>query len=96
MSDTPPTTGRKTAGAFDVRTIIGALLGVYGVILLVMGLVGDTADEKTGDVNANLWVGIVLIVVSAIFFTWWRLRPIVVSTTDTPDEHDDIGAPPSH
>ena len=92
MSDNAPrSTGRKTAGAFDVRTIIGALLGVYGVILLVMGLVGDTDGSKTGDVNANLWAGIVLLVVAAIFFAWWKLRPIVVAQ---PDDHGEIGARP--
>lgn len=86
-------TGKKAAGAFDVRVIIGALIGVYGVILLVMGLVGDTAESKTGGVNANLWAGIVMIVVSAIFLTWWKLRPIVVPDTD---DHGEVGAPPEH
>jgi drug/metabolite transporter (DMT)-like permease len=69
---------RHTAGILDIRNIIGALLGVYGVILLLMGLFGDPEDEKTGDVNANLWAGLVLIVVAAIFFAWARLRPVRV------------------
>ena len=35
-------TGQKhTAGALDIRNIIGGLLGVYGVILVLMGLFGD-------------------------------------------------------
>lgn len=69
---------KKTAGAFDVRNIIGALMGVYGVILLLMGLFADTAPEKTGGVNANLWAGVALLAVGAVFIAWWRLRPLVV------------------
>jgi hypothetical protein len=48
-------TKRHTAGALDIRNIIGGLLGVYGVILVLMGLFGDKELDKTGDVNANLW-----------------------------------------
>jgi hypothetical protein len=77
--------GKKTAGAFDVRSIIGALLGIYGVILTVMGLLGDVGpaspDAPSGagdDINANLWAGLALLAVSAVFLAWWRLRPIVV------------------
>jgi len=77
------TTGKKTAGAFDVRTIIGGLMGIYGAILLLMGLFADPEEDKTGDINANLWAGLALLAVSAVFFTWWKLRPIVV-----PDDID--------
>ena len=92
MSDTTKSTsGRKTAGAFDVRVIIGSLLGIYGLILTLMGLFGDAETEKTGGPNANLWAGLALLATSAIFLTWWRLRPIVVPETE---DHDEIGAPP--
>ena len=39
------------AGIFDIRNIIGALLGVYGVIILLMGLFADPEDDKTGGVG---------------------------------------------
>ena len=94
MSDTTKTTtDKKTAGAFDVRTIIGALLGIYGVILLAMGLFADPETEKTGGANANFWAGLALAVTAVIFLLWWRLRPIVVPDTD---DHDDLKAPPGH
>lgn len=77
---------KHTAGALDIRNIIGGLLGVYGVILVLMGLFGDKELEKTGDVNANLWAGLALVVVGAVFLTWARLRPIVVPEhVDAPD-----------
>jgi hypothetical protein len=79
MTGTSTTTGRKhTAGALDIRNIIGGLIGVYGVILTLMGLFGDEEGDKTGDVNANLWAGIVMLVVGAGFLIWARVRPTVV------------------
>jgi len=94
MSDTTnSTSGKKTAGAFDVRVIIGSLLALYGLLLTLMGLFGDPETDKTGGVNANLWAGIGLLVVGGAFLLWWRLRPIVVAE---PEDRSEIGAPPSH
>jgi hypothetical protein len=73
---------QHTAGAFDIRNIIGGLIGVYGVILTLMGLFGDKELDKTGDVNANLWAGIVMLVMGAAFLIWARVRPVVVPPHD--------------
>ena len=78
----------STAGAFDIRNIIGALLGIYGVILLLAGLFGDTASAKTGGINANLWTGLALAVAAAVFLVWARLKPIVVPAHVEPVEDD--------
>ena len=69
---------KHTAGALDIRNIIGGLLSVYGVILLLMGIFGDKELDKTGDVNANLWAGLAMAAVGAGFLLWAWLRPIVV------------------
>jgi hypothetical protein len=69
---------RHQAGALDIRNIIGGLMATYGVILLVMGLVGDAETDKTGGVNANLWAGLALLAVGAVFLAWARVRPILV------------------
>ncbi|HET8768409.1 hypothetical protein RKE38_10595 [Phycicoccus sp. M110.8] len=79
---------RKTAGAFDIRNIIGLLLGIYGVLLLFAGFFLDRAEEKTGGVNANLWTGLGLAVAAAVFLGWARLRPIVVPEHVEPAEPD--------
>ena len=69
---------KHTAGAFDIRNFIGSLLAIFGVILLAMGLFGDPETDKTGGVNANLYAGIVLLIVGVVFMAWARLRPVVV------------------
>ena len=85
---------KKTAGIFDIRNIIGALMGLYGVILTLAGLFGDPELEKTGGVNANLWTGLALIAVAAVFIGWARLRPIVVPEKfDRPDDDPTRPAP---
>ncbi len=73
--------------------MIGALLLIYGVILTVMGVFGDPETDKTGDVNANLWAGLALLVVGAVFVVWARLRPVVVP--DHVADPEDL-KPPGH
>ena len=84
MSDSTTAPKRHAAGLLDIRNIIGGLLFVYGVILTLLGLFGDTEPEKTGDVNANLWTGLALLVAGAGFMLWARLRPLAV-----PEHHED-------
>ncbi|GMA40925.1 hypothetical protein [Mobilicoccus caccae] len=81
MSTSAPTA--HTAGIFDIRSIIGLLLAIYGVILVAMGMFADPALEKTGGVNANLIAGIALLVTGGIFLVWVKVRPIVVDETAT-------------
>ncbi|MFI7670903.1 hypothetical protein [Nocardia sp. NPDC049526] len=67
---------------FDIRTIVGALLGSYAVVLVVTGLVHDTGAEeaKTGGVNVNLWAGLGMGAVALAFLVWVLLRPVSVPT----------------
>lgn len=88
------TTKTHAAGALDIRNVIGSLLAVYGVILLLMGLLADTADDKTGGVNANLWAGLALLVVGVAFIVWTRAKPIQVP--EVTGDSDDTGPPPGH
>ncbi len=88
--------GVKKAGAFDVRTIIGALLGIYGLVLTLMGIFGETGESKTGGINANLWAGLALLAVGIVFLAWARLRPIVVAETPDEGDKDDLKRPASH
>jgi peptidoglycan/LPS O-acetylase OafA/YrhL len=66
------------AGAFDVRNVIAALIGFYGVVLLLVALFGEDETDKTGGVDANLWAGLAMLAFAIAFALWSRLRPVVV------------------
>lgn len=79
------TTGAKhQAGAFDIRTFIALLIGIYGVVLVATGLFGtsDEALAKADGLNINLWAGLGMVVVAALFRIWARARPVVVPDDD--------------
>ena len=93
MSTESSATPRK-AGAFDIRLIIALLLGVYGLVLTIMGI-GFTTDaelSKAADVNINLWAGIGMLVVAALFVLWARLRPLIIPPPSESDEDTNEGA----
>jgi hypothetical protein len=77
-----PDTGEAThqAGAFDIRTFIALLIGIYGVVLVATGLFGTSEEAlaKAGGLNVNLWAGLGMVVVAALFQIWARARPVVV------------------
>ncbi|TWP35304.1 hypothetical protein [Leekyejoonella antrihumi] len=81
--------GRSAAGLFDVRNIIAALLGIYGIVLTVMGIVHHSGQQiaKSDGLNLNLWTGIGLIIVSIIMAVWAWTRPIIVVPEEI--EHHD-------
>jgi hypothetical protein len=77
---------------FDVRNIIGSLLGMYGVVLTIAGFApGLLGDHHRGATNnpvdlyvgtdANWWVGLVLIGVAIVFIAWALLRPVEMPET---------------
>ena len=69
----------KKVSLFDVRSIIGALMTIYGVILVLASFFTSDADKAKADgVNANLWVGLVLLVFGILMIVWAVTRPIVI------------------
>jgi len=68
---------KKKAGAFDIRIVIAALIGIYGVLLTVLGIVErQTEIDKAAGLNINLW-GVTMLVFAVLFLLWARWRPIV-------------------
>ncbi|NRQ39092.1 hypothetical protein HII36_45810 [Nonomuraea sp. NN258] len=49
----------------DIRVVIGGLFALYGVILIVAGLLGEAV---------NLWTGLAMAVFGGAFLLWARLR----------------------
>ena len=70
--------------AFDIRLIIALLLGVYGLVLTIIGLffVTDKEIDKSAGVNINLWTGLAMLVVGGLFVLWALLRPLRVPTSE--------------
>lgn len=77
------TTGRHHAAAFDIRTFIAALIGLYGVVLVLTGIFGTSDGDlaKAGGANINLLAGLGMLGFAAAFVIWVQLRPVSV-----PDE----------
>ncbi|MCX4454663.1 hypothetical protein OG585_18550 [Streptomyces sp. NBC_01340] len=62
---------------FDIRTIIGGLFVVYGVIVTLAGLtVSDAELAKAQGVNINLWTGLGMLALGIFFLLWLWLRPL--------------------
>jgi hypothetical protein len=82
----------KLSQLFDIRNVIGALLAIYGVVLTIAGFApGLLRERDKGASNnpvdlyfgtdANWWVGLALIGVAVVFFTWAWLRPVRAEET---------------
>ena len=67
----------RAANLFDIRRIIGGLFLLYGVTLVVLGLGASDEDLRRAEgVNLNLLVGVVMIVMAALFIAWALWRPL--------------------
>jgi drug/metabolite transporter (DMT)-like permease len=63
---------------FDLRTVIAVLFGFYGLVLTVQGAFfdGEAELEKAAGIDINLWSGIAMFLVAAVFLVWARMRPL--------------------
>lgn len=81
--------GTHQAGLFDLRRIIALLFAVYGVVLVVVGFNATDAERaKAGGININLWSGVGMLVLAAVFAVWSVTRPLKV-----PDHPEELGGP---
>lgn len=66
----------RLAKLFDLRTFIGSLFLIFGVVVTIEGLVASPSSiAKAGGVNLSLWTGLVMLVVGAVFVAWMLARP---------------------
>jgi hypothetical protein len=77
----------RAANRFDIRRIIGGLFCLYGVILIVTGILGDHAVKTKADgVNINLWTGLAMLAFGVFMIGWALLRPVVPEPPETRGE----------
>ncbi len=74
----------RAANRFDIRRLIGGVFLLYGLILLVLGLVGShTVKHKAAGINIDLWTGIGMLIFGALMIAWALLRPTVPEPPET-------------
>jgi hypothetical protein len=81
MSEAPDTGTEAPQSAasrlFDLRSLIGGLFVLYGIMLTVAGFSTSHKElTKAANININLWMGIGMLIVGVIFLAWWRLNPV--------------------
>ena len=93
MSDDKAPTS-AAASLFDLRTVIAILFAFYGLVLTIMGIFTATPENtaKSGGLNLNLWTGIAMLIIAAVFVLWERTRPL--HSEAPPADEDD--RPPMH
>ncbi|MBV9279760.1 MAG: DUF3784 domain-containing protein [Chloroflexi bacterium] len=88
---------RETAGAtaepqsaanklFDLRLLIGGLFVFYGLILIIAGAVASSKElHKAADININLWMGIGMFILGALFLLWRQAAPLRAQADPAPE-----------
>jgi hypothetical protein len=74
----------KVANRFDIRRLIGALFAVYGIILVILGLVGShNVKTKAAGINVDLWTGLAMLVFAALMIFWALRKPVMPEPPET-------------
>src|SRR5215213_11569443 len=77
-SDTslPDPQALRLAKLFDLRTFIGALFVIFGVVVTIEGLVASQASiTKASGLNLSLWTGLSMLALGVVFILWMLARP---------------------
>ena len=83
-TDVDEAAAARAANRFDIRRIIGGLFLLYGVMLVVTGIVGSHhVKTKASGININLWAGIAMILFAAFMIGWALLRPVAPEPEET-------------
>jgi hypothetical protein len=84
VSDTDEATAARVANRFDIRRIVGGLFGLYGVVLVLLGLFGNhTTKVKASGINIDLWTGLGMLIVAAMMIAWALTRPVEPEPPET-------------
>ena len=71
------TTKSAASKLFDISVLIGGVFTLYGVLLTIYSFFTSEAElQKAAGININLWTGLGMLVVGAIFIGWALWRPL--------------------
>lgn len=78
---------------FDLRSVIGLLFVVYGVVLTILGIIGETPEElaKAGGLALNLWTGLAMLIGGIAFYAWAFAKPPLPPELDHSDHYEEGG-----
>jgi hypothetical protein len=66
----------RLAKLFDLRSFIGALFLIFGVLVTIPGLNASQANiDKAAGLNLSLWVGLIMLGLGLFFTAWILIRP---------------------
>jgi xanthine/uracil/vitamin C permease (AzgA family) len=66
----------RLAKLFDLRSFIGALFVIFGVLVTIQGIGASHATiEKAAGINLALWEGLIMLVLGVFFIAWILLKP---------------------
>ena len=72
----------RLAKLFDLRSFIGTLFVIFGVLVIIPGFVAsDATIEKAAGINLALWVGGIMLALGLFFLGWVLLKPPEPITT---------------
>jgi len=79
----------SAARLFDVRWVIGGLFTLYGLLVLIAGIVdGSDASDKAAGIDINIWTGIGMLALGLLMLLWMRLSPTPVINREDGEEDD--------
>ncbi len=82
----------EAARLFDIRRIIGGLFTLYGVVLLVAGVLdGAAASDQAAGIDINIWTGLGMGVFGLAFLAWMHWRPLQPPPEGQEGQGDDAG-----
>jgi hypothetical protein len=80
----------RLAKLLDLRTFIGALFLIFGVVVTIEGLRATPASiAKASGVNLSLWTGVSMLVIGLVFILWLLARPPSLNV-----KHEDLSHAP--
>jgi hypothetical protein len=88
-----PAKAPLSAILFDLRSVIGLLFVVYGIVLTILGLIGTSAEDlaKAGGLDLNLWTGLAMLVAGIGFYVWAFVKPPLPPELDHVDHYEEGG-----
>jgi hypothetical protein len=86
----------RLAKIFDLRSFIGVLFVIFGILVVIPGLTASPEDlAKSAGININLWVGLLMLALGVLFLGWLLANPPEPVTKEQMEAHrkdlEDLG-----